>query len=72
VQAALLAKACRENGVQMIEDDKDRAERRCANCLSRVLQTRLDGDEDECCGERCAADWHDWWTKAKSVQEVIS
>ena len=56
----------------MIEDDKDRAERRCANCLSRVLQTRLDGDEDDFCGERCAADWLDWWTKAKSVQEVIS
>jgi len=54
----------------MIDDDKDRAERRCANCLSRVLQTRLDGEEDDFCGAACESAWLDWWNKARSVEVI--
>lgn len=52
----------------MSDDDNEPAERRCANCLERVRQTRLDADEDEFCGQMCATAYLNWWTAANSVQ----
>lgn len=51
-----------------IDIDEAPAERRCSNCLNRVLQTRLDGEEDDFCSPRCSDDWIAWWASARDVQ----
>jgi endogenous inhibitor of DNA gyrase (YacG/DUF329 family) len=57
-----------EDGMNAIDIDEAPAERRCANCLDPVVQTRIDGEEDEFCGQHCADAWLAWWMAAKAVQ----
>lgn len=52
----------------MNDEDNEIAELRCANCLGRVRQTRLDAEDDEFCSQPCADAWLAWWVAANAVQ----